>query len=85
MYRYFSAALLILSGSLYLNLMVVGGSKLMSVDIKGRNINHEMVIDGHAWVYRKYMTDRSWLRDEKAARKAKIGLWSHANPVKPWK
>ena len=45
------------------------GRVLGEIHFKGRNINHEMVIDGHAWDYRKYMTDRSWLHDEKAARK----------------
>jgi endonuclease YncB( thermonuclease family) len=41
-----------------------------------RDINREMVVEGHAWVYRKYMRDESLLDDEATARDAGIGTWS---------
>jgi endonuclease YncB( thermonuclease family) len=48
------------------------------------NINRELVAEGHAWVYRQYMTDRSLLEDEDSARSNQIGLWSLDNPIPPW-
>ena len=52
----------------------------------GRDINREMVAEGHAWVYRKYMRDKSLLADEAAARDAELGLWSlpETQRVPPW-
>jgi endonuclease YncB( thermonuclease family) len=49
-----------------------------------RDINREMVHEGHAWVYRKYLKDQSLLADEGAAQEASRGLWSLADPVPPW-
>ena len=50
----------------------------------GRDINRELVSEGHAWVYRRYMTDRSLLDDEAAARSASRGLWGDSRPIPPW-
>jgi endonuclease YncB( thermonuclease family) len=51
----------------------------------GRDINREMVREGHAWVYRRYLTDRSLLKDEKQAQRAKLGLWANdRKPIAPW-
>jgi endonuclease YncB( thermonuclease family) len=54
--------------------------------LDGRDINREMVAEGHAWVYRKYMRDESLLTDEAVAREAGRGLWSlpEAKRVPPW-
>jgi len=49
-----------------------------------RDINRELVTEGHAWVYRQYMTDASLLQDEQAARSRELGLWSLDNPIPPW-
>ena len=49
----------------------------------GRDINRELVGEGHAWVYRQYMTDRSLLDDEAAARSALRGLWGDSRPIPP--
>jgi len=49
-----------------------------------RDINREMVREGHAWVYRRYLDDQSLITDEAAAKSEGIGLWSIANPVPPW-
>jgi micrococcal nuclease len=52
----------------------------------GRDVNREMVAEGHAWVYRKYLVDESLLNDEAAARNAARGLWSlpEAQRIPPW-
>ncbi|WP_405240364.1 thermonuclease family protein [Lentisalinibacter orientalis] len=46
----------------------------------------EMVRRGAAWVYRRYLRDRSLLAHEEAAREAERGLWglSEARNVPPW-
>ncbi len=41
-----------------------------------RDISRELVAEGHAWVYRQYMTDKSLLNDERDAREQQLGLWS---------
>ncbi len=52
----------------------------------GRDINWEMVREGHAWVYRKYLRDLTLLEDEAAARQEQRGLWAlpEAKRVDPW-
>lgn len=51
----------------------------------GRNLNHILVAQGMAWWY-KDCAPKSWRlkKLEEEARKAKLGLWSQANPVPPW-
>ena len=49
-----------------------------------RDINRELVKDGHAWAFRRYLTDDSFLEDEATARLHRAGLWSIARPVAPW-
>ena len=49
-----------------------------------RDINREMVREGHAWAYRQYLTDQSLLRDEARAKAQGLGLWGIADPVAPW-
>jgi endonuclease YncB( thermonuclease family) len=49
-----------------------------------RDINREMVSEGHAWAYRRYLTDRTFLDDESAAKEQGIGLWSVSGSVSPW-
>lgn len=54
----------------------------------GANINSEMVAQGHAWAFRKYMkkSDAELCTTEHEARQAKRGLWSATRPapVAPW-
>jgi endonuclease YncB( thermonuclease family) len=54
--------------------------------LDGRDVNREMVAEGHAWVYRKYLVDESLLDAEAAARSAALGLWSlpEAQRISPW-
>ena len=49
-----------------------------------RDINRELVREGHAWVYRRYLNDESMLEDEAHAKAEQLGLWSLADPVAPW-
>ena len=67
-------------GRLLARLYVVDGDSLT-----GRDINREMVREGHAWVYRRYATE-NWLPDEAAARDSGLGLWSLGvgASVPPW-
>jgi len=62
------------------------GRTVGHVWIGGRHINREMVREGHAWVYRKYLEDETLLDDEAHAREAEVGLWSlpEAQRVPPW-
>jgi endonuclease YncB( thermonuclease family) len=52
----------------------------------GRDINREMVREGHAWLFRKYLRDPSLLEDERKAREAGAGVWGlpEAQRVPPW-
>jgi micrococcal nuclease len=58
---------------------VEGGHRSLDVDA-------EMVRQGHAWVYRRYLRDRSLLAVEDEARRSHRGLWSllEAEQVPPW-
>ena len=62
------------------------GRLLGRIYLGGRDINREMVREGHAWAYRQYLSDESLLEDESLAREAGIGLWSlpQAQNVPPW-
>lgn len=59
---------------------------LGKIYLDGRDINREMVREGHAWAYRQYLSDKSLLDDERHAREAGAGLWSmpQAQQVPPW-
>ena len=61
------------------------GRLLARLQIDGRDVNREMVREGHAWVYRRYATE-NWLPDEAAARESSLGLWSLSvgASVPPW-
>ena len=57
---------------------------LATLLLEGQNINRELVRSGDAWAYKQYLTDRSLLDDEAAAREARMGLWRGADPIPPW-
>lgn len=52
------------------------GRSIGHIFLNDRDINREMVKEGHAWVYRQYLRDQSLLLIEKQARLAKRGLWA---------
>ncbi|MFH1809059.1 MAG: thermonuclease family protein [Pseudomonadota bacterium] len=62
------------------------GRSVGRVRLGKRDINREMVSEGHAWVYRDYLRDRSLLDVEAEAREARRGLWSlgESDRLEPW-
>ena len=55
--------------------------------LDGRNINLEMLNDGWAWAYSKFMDKADWPQyraSEHAARARRNGLWFQDNPQPPW-
>jgi micrococcal nuclease len=52
----------------------------------GRDINAEMVREGHAWAFREYLERpyaSEYIRAEEEARRARRGLWAENNPKPP--
>lgn len=52
-----------------------------------RNINQEMVAEGYAWAYRRYLSTpykSEFIDAEESARKGRLGLWQQSNPEPPW-
>jgi endonuclease YncB( thermonuclease family) len=62
------------------------GRTVGHVWIGDRHINREMIREGHAWVYRQYLEDKTMLDDEAIARESKVGLWGlpESQRVPPW-
>ena len=54
------------------------------VYLENRNINREIVSDGCAWAYRKYLRDNQLIGLEQQARRNKKALWSDKKPIPPW-
>jgi micrococcal nuclease len=55
------------------------------VFVDGVNLSNELLKNGLAWWYKKYLPFEKGLeRLEQEARKARIGLWSGNSPVPPW-
>lgn len=53
----------------------------------GRDINREMVAEGMAWAYRRYLQGAyasEYIRSETGARTRRAGLWNESNPRPPW-
>jgi len=53
----------------------------------GRDINREMVSEGFAWAYRRYLQGpyaSEYIGAEDLARSRHAGLWRDANPTPPW-
>lgn len=57
------------------------------VYLNGKSINQEMVAEGYAWAYRKYLNTpyaSEYIGLEDQARGRKLGLWQQNNPEPPW-
>ena len=57
------------------------------VYLNGKNINLEMVAEGHAWAYRQYLHRphaSEYLQAEEEARGKRLGIWQQSNPQAPW-
>ena len=50
----------------------------------GVDINREMVEQGLAWVYDKYVTDKSFYENQLSAQKNNRGLWQNPESIAPW-
>lgn len=50
----------------------------------GTDANAEQIRRGFAWVYDRYVTDRSLYALQDEARAAGRGLWVEPEPVRPW-
>ena len=50
----------------------------------GVDINREMVEQGLAWVYDKYVTDKSFYENQSSAQKNNRGLWQNPKSIAPW-
>ena len=54
--------------------------------LSGRDLNEEMVREGHAWAYRRYLGRpyaSRYIGAEEEARREGRGLWRQANPHPP--
>lgn len=62
------------------------GRRVGHVVYSGRDVNRELVREGHAWVYRHWLRDETLLDDEAHARAARAGLWGlpEAERIPPW-
>ena len=59
------------------------GRLVATLWVDDENINRRLVIEGHAWVYRKYLRDTSLISLEARAKSTKEGLWSSNNLIEP--
>jgi endonuclease YncB( thermonuclease family) len=59
------------------------GRLLGTLWIDDRNINRELVAEGHAWVFGGFAPDPELVDAEAAARRGRHGLWSDPHPVAP--
>ena len=74
-----SAALRHIRGKLKPN-----GRTLGRVWCGGIDANAEQVRRGMAWVFDRYVKDRSLYPLQDVARSAGLGLWADATPIPPW-
>lgn len=56
------------------------------VYVDNNDVNAELVRNGSAWVYRKYVRDQTLFKLEKQARDQGVGIWAlpESNQVPPW-
>ena len=61
------------------------GRKVGTVYLQNRNINLELVTEGHAWWYEFFAPNNRELRQAHIyARERQLGLWRDTNPVEPY-
>lgn len=60
------------------------GRTVGTVYVGAVNVNNELVRQGMAWAYRRYVTDPAVIQIEAEARREKRGLWADPSPVPPW-
>lgn len=60
------------------------GRTVAQVRCKGEDAGREQVRNGMAWVYDRYVTDRTLYELQDEARRGGLGLWVDPNAVPPW-
>lgn len=60
------------------------GRTIAVIFFNDKNINKEMVQNGLAWVYDRYVIDKSFYDAQNEAKAKKINIWSDINPTEPW-
>ena len=60
------------------------GRTVARVKCDGQDASEQQVSSGMAWVFDRYVTDRSLYPLQDEARSARRGLWADADPVPPW-
>jgi endonuclease YncB( thermonuclease family) len=60
------------------------GRTLARVWCSGIDANAQQVARGMAWVFDRYVKDRSLYRFQDRAKLARLGLWAEPNPSPPW-
>jgi micrococcal nuclease len=65
------------------------GRTVAELFLGGRSINLQMIMEGQAVVYRKYLSScndrqQEYLNAEAIAKQQKLGFWSQVNPQMPW-
>ncbi|MDP1634307.1 MAG: thermonuclease family protein [Gallionellaceae bacterium] len=60
------------------------GRTLARVYCDGIDANAEQVRRGMAWVYDRYVTDRSLYQLQEEAKVSRRGLWADPSPMPPW-
>ena len=60
------------------------GRKVGKIWLAARDVNREMVREGHAWVYERYLIDQSLRKDQEYAIQHKLGLWQSTGATEPW-
>lgn len=60
------------------------GRTVARVICDGADANAEQVKRGMAWVYDKYVQDKSLYALQDEARAHKVGLWADNEPIRPW-
>lgn len=60
------------------------GRTLGTVYVGDLNVNYELVRQGMAWAYRRYVTDPAVIQIEAEARSEQRGLWADPSPIAPW-
>lgn len=60
------------------------GRTVARIKCDGVDANAAQISRGMAWVYDKYVKDKSLYQLQDEARTARLGLWSDPDPVPPW-
>lgn len=60
------------------------GRTIARVKCDGQDASEQLVRSGMAWVFDRYVTDRSLYSLQDEAREDRRGLWVDSDPVPPW-